>query len=188
MANRRFELFEYRQVLVRMRQGDSDHDIARGELMGRKKLAAVRRRAEQLGWLDPAQPLPDDNVIAGEFGRTPHLPSSCVSTSCNGVRAVDALRFASLICLCDEHDVSALPSAASVDNLAEVAPHPLQQRNQLLGFLYTQAIERFRGNFIADAARFDSCEEVICATRSGRQPCHPCLNPAIGASAGGPGS
>jgi len=48
--------------------------------MGRKKLAAVRRRAEQLGWLDPAQPLPDDNVIAGEFGRTPHLPSSCVST------------------------------------------------------------------------------------------------------------
>ena len=29
MANRRFELFEYRQVLVRMRQGDSDRDIAR---------------------------------------------------------------------------------------------------------------------------------------------------------------
>ncbi len=30
MVNRRFELFEYRQVLVRMRQGDSDRDIARG--------------------------------------------------------------------------------------------------------------------------------------------------------------
>jgi hypothetical protein len=80
MANRRFELFEYRQVLVRMRQGDSDRDIARGGLMGRKKLTAVRRVADELGWLDPTQPLPEDTVIAGRFGRTPHLPSTCVST------------------------------------------------------------------------------------------------------------
>lgn len=81
MANRRFELFEYRQVLVRMRQGDSDRDIARGGLMGRKKLTTVRRQAEARGWLDPAQPLPDDAVIAGVFGRSPHLPHTCVSTA-----------------------------------------------------------------------------------------------------------
>ncbi|MCA7955873.1 IS21 family transposase, partial [Burkholderia seminalis] len=80
MANRRFELFEYRQVLVRMRQGDSDRDIARGGLMGRKKLTSVRREAQTRGWLDPAQPLPADTVIAGVFGRTPHLSSACVST------------------------------------------------------------------------------------------------------------
>lgn len=80
MANRRFELFEYRQVLVRMRQGDSDRDIARAGLMGRKKLTAVRRTAQDLGWLDLARPLPQDTVIAGQFGRTPHLPSTCVST------------------------------------------------------------------------------------------------------------
>lgn len=80
MANRRFELFEYRQVLVRMRQGDSDRDIARGGLMGRKKLTTVRREAEARRWLDPAQPLPDDATIAGVFGRTPHLPHTCVST------------------------------------------------------------------------------------------------------------
>jgi transposase len=81
MANRRFELFEYRQVLVRMRQGDSDRDIARGGLMGRKKLTTVRREAEGLGWLDPTQPLPDDATIAGVFGRSPHLPHTCVSTA-----------------------------------------------------------------------------------------------------------
>ena len=81
MANRRFELFEYRQVLVRMRQGDSDRDIARGGLIGRKKLTTVRRQAEARGWLDPAQPLPDDAVIAGVFGRSPHLPRTCVSTA-----------------------------------------------------------------------------------------------------------
>ncbi len=81
MANRRFEVFEYRQVLVRMRQGDSDRDIARGGLMGRKKLMTVRRQAEARGWLDPAQPLPDDATIAGVFGRSPHLPHTCVSTA-----------------------------------------------------------------------------------------------------------
>ena len=81
MANRRFELFEYRQVLVRMRQGDSDRDIARVGLMGRKKLATVRCVAQELGWLDPAQPLPEDPVIAAQFGRTPHLPSACVWTT-----------------------------------------------------------------------------------------------------------
>jgi hypothetical protein len=48
MVNRRFELFEYRPVLVRMRQGDSNRDIARGGLMGRKKLTAVRRVAQCL--------------------------------------------------------------------------------------------------------------------------------------------
>ncbi|MFP4897145.1 hypothetical protein [Paraburkholderia sp. EG304] len=80
MTNRRFELFEYRQVLVRMRQGDSDRDIARVGLMGRKKLTTVRREAGARGWLDPAQSLPDDATIAGVFGRTPHLPHTCVST------------------------------------------------------------------------------------------------------------
>ncbi|MFL9937449.1 IS21 family transposase, partial [Paraburkholderia sp. RL18-103-BIB-C] len=73
-------MFEYRQVLVRMRQGDSDRDIGRSGLMGRKKLTAVRRMADERGWLNPGQPLPDDTVIAGVFGRTPHLPSTCVST------------------------------------------------------------------------------------------------------------
>jgi hypothetical protein len=47
---------------------------------GRKKLTAIRRTAQELGWLDPAQPLPQDTVIASRFGRTPHLPSTCVST------------------------------------------------------------------------------------------------------------
>jgi hypothetical protein len=63
-----------------MRQGDSDRDIARSGLMGRKKLTAVRRIASERGWLGPELPLPDDAEIAGVLGRTPHLPSTCVST------------------------------------------------------------------------------------------------------------
>ena len=45
MSNRRFEMYEYRAVLVRMRQGDSDRAIARSGLMGRSKV----RRFSSLG-------------------------------------------------------------------------------------------------------------------------------------------
>lgn len=79
MSKRRFEMFQYRQVLVRLRQGDSDRDIARSRLMGRKKLARVRARAEREGWLDKALPLPDDEVLAVAFAvATP--ASTCVSS------------------------------------------------------------------------------------------------------------
>ena len=60
MANRRFEMFEYRQVLTRMRLGDTDRAIARVGLMGRRKVARLRRTAEAAGWLDVATPLPGD--------------------------------------------------------------------------------------------------------------------------------
>ena len=40
MANRRFEMYQYRQVLTRMRLGDSDRAIARTGLMGREKAGA----------------------------------------------------------------------------------------------------------------------------------------------------
>ncbi|WP_312283685.1 IS21 family transposase, partial [Candidatus Igneacidithiobacillus taiwanensis] len=57
-------MFTIRQILVRMRQGDTDREIARSGLMGRKKLGALRRNAAQRGWLDTHQPLPEDAVLA----------------------------------------------------------------------------------------------------------------------------
>jgi len=57
-------MFEYRQVLARMRQGDSDRDIARSGLMGRKKAAQLRELAERRGWLSLQMVLPDDAEIA----------------------------------------------------------------------------------------------------------------------------
>lgn len=52
-----------RQALVRMRLGDPDRAIARAGLIGRKKLAALRRLAEEAGWLDPAAALPEDDLL-----------------------------------------------------------------------------------------------------------------------------
>lgn len=72
-------MFQYRQVLVRLRQGDSDRDIARSRLMGRKKVGKLRERAEQMGWLDPAQPLPDDTELASALTPT-RVAASTVST------------------------------------------------------------------------------------------------------------
>ncbi len=57
-------MYEYRQVLTRMRLGDTDRAIARAGLMGRAKAAAVREAAEAAGWLDPTVPLPEDAELA----------------------------------------------------------------------------------------------------------------------------
>ena len=78
MANRRYEMYEYRQVLVRMRQGDSDRAIARTKLMGRDKARQVRAVATEKGWLDREVPLPADAELAKELYLAPEAskPSS----------------------------------------------------------------------------------------------------------------
>lgn len=58
-------MHHYRQALMRMRQGDSDRDIARSRLMGRRSAAAFRAMAVDRGWLADEGPLPDDEAIAG---------------------------------------------------------------------------------------------------------------------------
>ncbi len=57
-------MFQYRQVLVRLRAGDTTRQIARSGLMGRDKLGELRTLALSRGWLDSASELPDDEAIA----------------------------------------------------------------------------------------------------------------------------
>ena len=66
MANRRIEMYEYRQVIHRMRQGQSDRAIAKTRLMGRTKCAFVRSIATGKGWLGGG-PLPGDQQLAKIF-------------------------------------------------------------------------------------------------------------------------
>ena len=72
-------MFQYRQVLLRLRQGDSDRDIARSGLMGRPKVATFRLLAAAQGWLEPKSPLPDDPAIAAVIS-APRRASSTIST------------------------------------------------------------------------------------------------------------
>ena len=64
MANRRFQVYEIRQVLVQMRGGASDRVVAQSGLVGRKKSSWIRQVAGEKGWLNPANVLPDDPVLA----------------------------------------------------------------------------------------------------------------------------
>ena len=72
-------MFQYRQVLVRLRAGDSERDIARSRLMGRDKTAALRAVATERGWLDPTCALPDDAEIVAVLGQ-PRRPASTISS------------------------------------------------------------------------------------------------------------
>ena len=64
MSNRRFEMHEYRHVIVRMRLGQSDRAIAEAGLMGRKKVGQLRRLAARHGFLDLCKPVPEEATLA----------------------------------------------------------------------------------------------------------------------------
>ena len=53
MPNRRFEMYQYRHILVRMRMGDSNRAIADSGIAGRNKVKAIKRIASKHGWLEP---------------------------------------------------------------------------------------------------------------------------------------
>lgn len=72
-------MHHYRQALMRMRQGDSDRDIAKSGLMGRRTAAALRTLASAQGWLDSATPLPDDATVVAALA-VPKRASTTVSS------------------------------------------------------------------------------------------------------------
>lgn len=57
-------MFEYRQIIIRMRQGQSDREIAKSLLAGRSKCQSIRLLARRHGWLEAKTPLPDDARLA----------------------------------------------------------------------------------------------------------------------------
>lgn len=67
MANRRFEMYQYRHIINHMRLGQSDRAIAKAGLAGRDKCHQIRQLALKQGWLDTANPLPDDAALAKAF-------------------------------------------------------------------------------------------------------------------------
>ena len=62
MSYRKFEMYQYRQILHLMRQGQSDRLIAKTNLAGRPKCRVIRTIAVQQGWLNSEHPLPDDKA------------------------------------------------------------------------------------------------------------------------------
>jgi len=72
-------MYQYRQVIHRMRMGQTDRAIAKTKLMGRLKCAQIRAVAEQNGWLAEV-PLPDDQSLADIFKS--HVPNPTQDSRC----------------------------------------------------------------------------------------------------------
>jgi len=60
-------MHEYRQIIVRLRLGETVRGLTQSKLASRKKIRAVRKIATQQKWLDPTHDLPSDNELAKFF-------------------------------------------------------------------------------------------------------------------------
>jgi hypothetical protein len=60
-------MYEYRQVLLRLRLGGTDREVARAQRIGRAKVAQIRQLAGAQGWLDPSGPMPEDAQLCALF-------------------------------------------------------------------------------------------------------------------------
>lgn len=74
MSNRRIEVFEIRNVIVRMRLGDSDRKIAKAGVVGRLKAKEIRQVAAERGWLQIECEIPDDRVLSAALEKKSPLP------------------------------------------------------------------------------------------------------------------
>jgi hypothetical protein len=67
MAKRKFEMHEYRQIIVRLKLGESIRSIVLSRVACRKKVRQVRKVALAQQWLDAKHELPGDEELANHF-------------------------------------------------------------------------------------------------------------------------
>lgn len=67
MSNRSFDMYQYRQIIFRLRQGESLRGIAYAKLADRKKLRQIRDIAKEQGWLNIERDLPTDEELSCWF-------------------------------------------------------------------------------------------------------------------------
>lgn len=60
-------MHEVRQIIQRLRLGETNREVARAQRVGRDTVANIRRLAGAQGWLDAASPMPEDAKIAERF-------------------------------------------------------------------------------------------------------------------------
>lgn len=69
MSNRRFEMYQYRQIIMRLRMGDSIRSLAKEKLADRKTISKINELAKEKGWLVSQCAIPSDEVLARFFGK-----------------------------------------------------------------------------------------------------------------------
>jgi len=72
-------MYQYRQIIQRLRLGESDRAIARAEGVGRVKVASLRELASERGWLGATGPMPDDGALCAALS-APRRRAQSLST------------------------------------------------------------------------------------------------------------
>ena len=67
MSNRRFEMYQYRQIIFRLRQGNSIRAISRCKLADRKTVSRIYQIAAREGWLAITKEIPTDDELSKFF-------------------------------------------------------------------------------------------------------------------------
>jgi hypothetical protein len=62
-------MYDYRQIIHRIRMGQTDREIARTKIIGRSKCGQIRAIAQEKGWLAGESPLPDDAALSEVFAK-----------------------------------------------------------------------------------------------------------------------
>lgn len=73
MSKRKIEMYEYRAIIYRLRQGMTARQIAKEGLAGRHKINTIRVLALQQGWLTTESVLPDEATLAGMVESKPQV-------------------------------------------------------------------------------------------------------------------
>ncbi|HKB82809.1 MAG TPA: hypothetical protein VKD04_06345, partial [Burkholderiales bacterium] len=79
MAYRRFEMYEIRQIIQRLRMGESTRQIARSQRVGRATVDSIHAVALDQNWLDPLGQVPEDSVLATFFTPARKAPQNVSS-------------------------------------------------------------------------------------------------------------
>ena len=69
-------MYEYRQIIYRLRQGDGVRTIARDGLASREKIRNIKQVSIEHGWLDSTFPLPDEAKLHEVFAQRARLQQS----------------------------------------------------------------------------------------------------------------
>lgn len=72
MSRRKIEMYEYKAIIYRLRQGMTARQIAKEGFAGRHKINAIRILALQHGWLEEDSTFPDETTLAGMIEIKPH--------------------------------------------------------------------------------------------------------------------
>ena len=71
-------MFEIRQIIQRLRMGESARQIARSRHVGRATVDSIHSIALAQNWLDPLGQIPDDGTLATFFKTPRKAQGNCI--------------------------------------------------------------------------------------------------------------